>query len=97
MAKAPIQLPNPAQGYITFAQLDKDTRDRFIRNEVIVYTILVVVALTLVSTLIGVAAIVLDQLHFNNQIYRDGYSTPTQTKVVTRTITKDVFIKSPQN
>jgi len=45
---------------------------------------LVVVSLigVVVALVIGVCVLTLDQLHFNNQIYRDGYNPPKVTKYV---------------
>lgn len=84
---APTQFPILDKGKISFGQLDEDTRSRFIRNEVIVYTILVVVAMTLVGTLVGVGAIVTDQLHFNNELYRDGAYNHTKTVITSENVT----------
>ncbi|MGC1177038.1 MAG: hypothetical protein WA843_03110 [Candidatus Saccharimonadales bacterium] len=79
---APTQFPILDEGSVSFNQLDKDTQNRFLRNEFLIYSILAVVGLTLVTVLIGAAAIILDQLHFNNQVYRDGYVQPAQTKTI---------------
>lgn len=59
----------------------KETADTLQRHELLIYSIILIALLSLVAVVVGCIAIVLDQLHFNNQIYRDGYDPPVQTKV----------------
>ncbi|MDB5161463.1 MAG: hypothetical protein JWO96_843 [Candidatus Saccharibacteria bacterium] len=80
--EASIRVPTLDNGTITFEQLDKNTQDRFLRNEILVYSILIIVAITLVSMVLGATAIILDQQHFNNALYRDGYYHPSQIRTV---------------
>ena len=47
------------------------------------------------SVVVAVAAIILDQLHFNNQFYQNGYNLPKQTKYVTVPSPSPVFKKLP--
>jgi hypothetical protein len=65
--------------------------------ESLIKAVLVIVVVSVgamfVSMVIGLSAIVLDQLHFNNQIYRDGYSQPVQVK--TRTIGQEGIFVNP--
>lgn len=86
MADSPADVPKIDKGTISFAQLDQPTQDRLVRNELVIYTVLAVVALTLVATLVGAIAIVIDQLHFNNEVYRDGSVTHTKTVIQTQTV-----------
>lgn len=83
--EAPTKFPILNEGSVSFSALDKDTRDRFLRNEVLVYSVLVIVAVTLVTVLIGAATLVLDQLHFNNELYRDNSYNHTKTTQTTNT------------
>src|SRR5471030_1499713 len=72
-----------------------DTEYRLGDVEDLTQKILVVIVISVGTLLVAVAAIILDQLHFNNQIYRDGYNPPVQTRYVTQTEIKPVVLKPP--
>lgn len=52
--------------------------------ESLVKLVFIVIIVSVGALVVSVAAIILDQLHFNNQIYRDGYSKPVQTKIISQ-------------
>ena len=83
---------DPAVPQVTNTPADPKRLDDL---EDLVKAVFIVIIISVGVLVISAAALVLDQLHFNNQIYRDGYATPTQTKVVTHTVEKPVFIKPP--
>jgi hypothetical protein len=84
MAKGALtKVPVFDKGQLTTEQLKRDTDDRFAKNEILIYSVLVVVAVTLVATLIGAAALIVDQMHFNNELYRDDHYV--HTKTITKT------------
>lgn len=92
--QAPTRVPTPPEGetYLGSAFAAK-TDSKFREHDYLIYAILAIVAMSLVTIIIGVATLTLDQLHFNNQIYRDGYNPPVQTKDVTQTVPKPVILK----
>src|SRR5688500_918262 len=59
----------------------------------ILVSIVVSVAGVGITVVIGAVAIIMDQLHFNNALYREGY---IQTSDKTNTVTKELVIpKAP--
>jgi hypothetical protein len=83
MDESSTTVPNPAQGTVSFVEFATQTNTRFNRNENLIYAVLVIVAITLVSIGVGTVGVVLDQMHFNNELYRDGQYVHTQTVVKT--------------
>lgn len=65
-----IKLPESG-GQLEVSKLEKKTDEKFKNIDLVVYTIVVALVITAISALISVGAIVLDQLHFNNQTYRE--------------------------
>lgn len=49
----------------------KEAKERFKSIDLIIYTVIIAIVISSISSLVAVGAIVIDQLHFNNQTYRD--------------------------
>jgi len=67
-------VPFPSEGGSVNSELNKhkqETANRFQSIEGLMYAVVAALVLTAISALISVGAIVIDQLHFNNQTYRD--------------------------
>lgn len=62
-----------------------------------VKAVLVVVVISVGAMVVAVAAIVLDQLHFNNQFYQQGYNLPPKTRDIKQTEVQPVFLKPSLN
>ncbi len=62
--------PIPESGSVVGSQL-KEHGKRIGSLEILIYTIAFVAVITLVGMVISVSTLVIDQLHFNNQTYRD--------------------------
>ena len=72
MAKVNTEIKLPESGgQLEVAKLEKKTEEKFKNMDLVVYTIVVALLITTISALISVGAIVIDQLHFNNQTYRN--------------------------
>ncbi len=57
---------------ISPAQKLKEEVDKKFKNiDALIYAVVVSLVITAISALISVGAIIIDQLHFNNQTYRD--------------------------
>lgn len=80
-------------------QLPPNLGGRLDNVEGLTKTILTVVVVSvgamIVSLVIGLAALILDQQHFNNEFYREAAGQPIKTATDTKTVVKPVFVKSP--
>lgn len=73
----------------------KQATDRRLQEmETLTKAVLFIAVVTVVGLVVAVSGLILDQLHFNNQFYQNGYNLPKQTKTETKTIIKPVFVKS---
>ncbi len=74
--RAPIRIPTHGRGLdndsrIISSSFEKDTKERFAKNETLIYAVLAVVAITLIGVVISSLALYLDQSRFNNQTYKE--------------------------
>lgn len=83
--QAPIRVPVNETG-MTTEELARDTADRFGKNENLIYAVLIIVGITLVGIVLAGYALIVDQEHFNNELYRD--------KDYTHTLTTEKFVNS---
>lgn len=67
MDKAPIKIPEEGE----FGPYQRKTEERFHSVDTIIYGVVAALIITSISSLIAVGAIIIDQLHFNNETYRD--------------------------
>jgi membrane protein involved in colicin uptake len=72
MPDVPVQLPNPDEGELTTSpSFVEKTNKRIESINVLIYTVVAAVIISAITALIAVGAVVIDQLHFNNQTYRE--------------------------
>ncbi|HEU4913883.1 MAG TPA: hypothetical protein VFT16_00545 [Candidatus Saccharimonadales bacterium] len=72
MSRAPTKVPQLDNGTITVEQLAQNTSDRFNKNELLIYTVLAVVAVSVVGLVISTVTLYMDQARFNNQAYMNS-------------------------
>lgn len=75
--KEEAEIKIPEKGEIGLTDFKGKTEEKFRNIDGILYAVVAALVITSISALIAVGAIVIDQLHFNNQTYRD-YSQQTQ-------------------
>ena len=71
------QIKFPETNSALSPSFQKEVGDKFRNMDGLLYAVVVAIVITSISSLIAVVAIVIDQLHFNNQTYRE-YSTRYQ-------------------
>jgi hypothetical protein len=79
MAQATTKVPEPSQGVITLPDLASQAN----RNERLIYYVLIIALISLGAVIVGGITLVLDQMHFNNEFYREGAINHTHTVVKT--------------
>lgn len=70
MAKTKPKIIIPSQGPIE-NEFQQKTEDKFRNIDTLIYAVVVAIVITAISAVISVGAIIIDQLHFNNQTYRE--------------------------
>ncbi len=63
-----IKIPEK-EGFVSSSE--KEIKEKFRNIDIIIYTIVVALIIVSISSLISVCAIIIDQLHFNSQTYRE--------------------------
>lgn len=75
--KAPVRIPDDA--ILTGTKKFQEHTEEKLKNiDNLMYAIVAAVVISSLSALIAVGAIVIDQLHFNNETYRDGQNLQMQ-------------------
>ncbi|MFH1371394.1 MAG: hypothetical protein ABII09_08940 [Planctomycetota bacterium] len=65
------QVNIPETGSVGPSSFEKKAEEKFRHIDMLIYAVVVAIVITAISALISVGAIVIDQLHFNNQTYRE--------------------------
>ena len=68
-AEVQIRIPENG-GDVSAAQVQKEASEKFKSIDTLIYAVVVAIVVSSIASLISVGAIVIDQLHFNNQTYR---------------------------
>lgn len=63
---------------VTAEQVKQETNEKFKSIDTLIYAVVVAIVVSSIASLISVGAIVIDQLHFNNQIYRSELESQKQ-------------------
>lgn len=58
-------------GSVGPSPFEKKAEEKFRNIDTLIYAVVVATVITAISALISVGAIIIDQLHFNNQTYRE--------------------------
>ncbi len=66
-----IKLPEK-DAQIGLAEFKKEAVEKFKNIDILMYSVVIALIIISISSLISVGAIVIDQLHFNNEIYREN-------------------------
>lgn len=64
------QIQFPKEGGAV-GRFENEAKEKFRDINTLLYAVVVAIVITAISALISVAGIVIDQLHFNNQTYRE--------------------------
>lgn len=77
--KSEVQIKIPENGEVlSVQQVRKETNEKFRSIDTLIYAVVIAIVVSSVASLISVGAIVIDQLHFNNQTYRSELESQKQ-------------------
>ena len=77
--KSEVQIKIPENGEeLSAQQVRKETNEKFRSIDTLIYAVVISIVVSSVASLISVGAIVIDQLHFNNQTYRSELESQKQ-------------------
>lgn len=65
-------------GFVAPTHFEKKVEERFRNIDTLIYAVVVSLVITAISALISVGAIIIDQLHFNNQTYCEFSALKTE-------------------
>lgn len=67
--QAPIKVPTAGEGQ-TLTPFEKQTKDSLEKHELLIYSILAIVAITLIGIAVATVTLYIDQAHFNYATYQ---------------------------
>lgn len=65
-------------GKVSAEQVKQETNEKFKSIDTLIYAVVVSIVVSSIASLISVGAIVIDQLHFNNQTYKSELESQRQ-------------------